>query len=103
MIPLPEVPGGETDETDRQEFFKRVCGMSAHVVWAGGRNGRTGRVSMKHRCCGLTHANCAGDVGGVAGFAGAAVGTQRVDALTVLAQVSHHATLVNVWMETRES
>lgn len=57
---------------------------------------------MKHRSCGLTHANCAGDVGGVAGFAGAAVGTQRVDALTVPAQVSHHTTLVNVWMETRE-
>lgn len=57
----------------------------------------------KRRCCGLTHANCAGDVGGVAGFAGAAVGTRHVEALTVLAQVSHHTTLVNVWMETRES
>lgn len=56
---------------------------------------------MELRCCGLTHAERPDDVRGVASFAGAAVGTQRVDALTVLAQVSHHTTLVNVWMETR--
>lgn len=84
-------------------FHVNVCGMSAHAVWAGGGNGKTGRGSMEPRCCGLTHANCAGDVGGVAGFAGAAVGPQRVDALTVPAQVSHHTALVNVWMESRES
>lgn len=58
---------------------------------------------MERRCCGLTHAERPGDVRGVASLADAAVGTQHVDALTVLAQVSHHTTLVNVWMETRGS
>lgn len=80
-----------------------MCGTSAHVVWTDGGNGRTGKGGGGDRCCGLTHANCAGDVGGVAGFAGAAVGAQRVETLTVPAQVSHHATLVNVWTESRES
>lgn len=57
---------------------------------------------MERRCCGLTLAERPGDVRGVARFAGAGVRTQRVDALTVLAQISHHTTLVNVWRETRE-
>lgn len=46
LIPLPEIPGGETDETDRQTraaFFKRLCGLSAHVVSANGGASRAGK------------------------------------------------------------
>lgn len=67
---------------------------------------RTGGVRdgkrVKCRFCGLTRTDRPGDVRGVARFAGAGVGTQRVEALTVLAQISHHTTLVNVWRGTRE-
>lgn len=48
----------------------------------------------------LTHTQSAADVGGVAGLAGAAVGAQTVDALTILAQVPHHTTLINIWTQT---
>lgn len=44
----------------------------------------------------LTHTLRAGDVSGVSSFAVAAVGAQSVEAPTVLAKVSHHATLINV-------
>lgn len=44
----------------------------------------------------LTHTQCAADVSGVARFTDAAVGAQSVDALTVLAQVPHHTTLINI-------
>lgn len=71
-----------------------LSGQTAGMRGQEGRGGGSG---------GLTQANCAGDVGGVAGFAGAAEGPQRVDALAVPAQVSHHATLVNVWREGRGS
>lgn len=50
----------------------------------------------------LTHTQCAADVSGVARLAGAAVGAQSVDTLTVFAQVPHHTTLINIWTETRK-
>lgn len=50
----------------------------------------------------LTHALCASDVSGVSRFADAVVGAQSVEAPTVLAKVSHHTTLINVWKETRK-
>lgn len=71
-----------------------MAGKRSGGVWDGKK--------VKCRHCGLTRADRPGDVRGVARLAGAGVGTQRVDALTVLAQISHHTTLVNVWRETRE-
>lgn len=42
------------------------------------------------------HTLRAADVSSVARFAGAAEGAQSVDALTILAQVPHHTTLINI-------
>lgn len=50
----------------------------------------------------LTHTLCAADVGSEARFAGASVGAQSVETLTILAQVAHHTTLINIWMEKQE-
>lgn len=50
----------------------------------------------------LTHTLRPADVRGVARFACTAVGAQRVDALTVLAQVAHHPTLIDIWEEKQD-
>lgn len=73
---------------------RQMAGKRTGVVWDGKK--------VKCGYCSLTRTDRPGDVRGVARFAGAGVGTQRVEALTVLAQISHHTTLVNVWRETRE-
>lgn len=49
----------------------------------------------------LTHTLGAADVSAVAGLAVAGVGAQSVETLAVFAQVAHHATLINIWTETR--
>lgn len=51
----------------------------------------------------LTHTQRAGYVSCVARFADAVIGAQSIDTLTILAQVSHHTTLVNIWIEARKS
>ena len=69
----------------------------------GGRHGRKSahKVQVLTGESSLTHTLRAADVGSVARFAGAAEGAQSVDALTILAQVPHHTTLINIWTETR--
>lgn len=90
-----------------------MCGQSAHAVaaalyrTAGMRGGGTGGRSRLHKVgalllrSSLTHTLRPADVGGVARLAGAAVGAQRVDTLTVPAQVAHHLTLVDIWVENK--
>lgn len=47
-------------------------------------------------CARLTHTLCAPDVSGVSWFTDATEGALRVQTLTVLTQIPHHLTLVNI-------
>lgn len=61
---------------------------------------RTGKGRDGDTAAALTHTQGGGDVSGVSRLAQAVVGAQRVDALTVLTEVSHHPALIDVCVDT---